>query len=153
MAGDGVVGVGESVGESEGVGEGVGMKSVEDLDVYNLGIDTAVDVYKIMDTFPKSEMFGLVSQMKRAVVSITSNLAEGASRNTSNEYRHFVGISKGSAAELRCQMKISHKLGFIDNETYIRLTDQLNKICRMLTGLINSLGHTPTPAPTQRDKL
>lgn len=120
------------------------MKSVEELDVYNIGMDIAVDIYKLTENFPKSEVFGLTSQMRRAAVSITSNLSEGASRNTSGEYRHFVGISRGSAAELRSQIKISYKLGFIDEYSYKNFTEKLNQTCRMLTGLINSLSPAPT---------
>ena len=127
------------------------MISVEELDVYKLGLEIAVDIYKITESFPKSEMFVLVSQMRRAAVSITSNLAEGASRNTSNEYRHFVGISKGSAAELRCQVDISCRLGFINDRTNNDLKEKLNRTCRMLTGLINSL--TPAHAPARQGDM
>jgi len=123
------------------------MKSVESLDVYNLGMDIAIDIYKMTEFFPKSEIFGLTSQMRRAAISITSNLSEGAARNTSGEYKHFVGISRGSAAELRSQVNISCKLGFIDSKIHKNITEKLNQTCRMLTGLINSLSHTP--APTQ----
>ena len=133
------------------IGEGVGvisMKSVEELDVYKLGMDIVVEIYKITRGFPKEELFGLSSQMRRAGVSITSNLAEGGSRNTTSEYKHFVGIAKGSAAELRSQVQISQKLGFISDEVFIGLTNKLNQIGRMLAGLIARLSITPTLAPT-----
>lgn len=115
------------------------MNSVRDLKVYKLAFKVTVDIYKITENFPKNETFGLVSQMRRAAVSINSNLAEGCARNSTSEYKYFVGIAKGSAAELRTQIEISQALNFIsENESY-KLVAEIEEICKMLTGLFNSL--------------
>ncbi len=76
------------------------MKSVKDLKVYQCGFNLAIDIYKVTTYFPQNELFGLVSQMRRAAVSICSNLAEGAARGTTKEYLRFVYVAKGSVAEL-----------------------------------------------------
>ncbi|MDR1206861.1 MAG: four helix bundle protein [Rickettsiales bacterium] len=115
------------------------MKSVEDLNVYKLGFKVALDVYKITEKFPKAEVFGLVSQMRRAAISINSNLSEGCARNSSGEYKHFAGISKGSAEELKFQVKISQALNYINYEEAAKLIEDINEICKMLTGLIKTL--------------
>lgn len=115
------------------------MKSVEDLNVFKLGFQVALDVYKITEGFPKTEIFGLSNQMRRAAISINSNIAEGSSRNSSKEYKHFVGISRGSAEELKFQVKISKELGFINASDSDKLVDSLSEICKMLTGLTKSL--------------
>ena len=115
------------------------MKSVEELDVYQLTFEFTTDVYKITETFPRSELFGLVSQMRRAVISINSNLTEGYSRGSTPDYRRFVGIAKGSAAELSYQIKISNKLGFIDNNVCNNMVNTANRINQMLSKLFKSL--------------
>lgn len=120
------------------------MKSVKDLKVYKNAFQLVLDIYKLTELFPKSEMFGLVNQIRRAAISINSNLAEGSKRNTTGEYKHFIGISRGSASELEFQLEVSNKLGFIDDEQYTRVSQSLDEICRMLSGLINSLGNCNT---------
>ncbi|MCL2369345.1 MAG: four helix bundle protein [Alphaproteobacteria bacterium] len=115
------------------------MQSVKDLNVYKLSFETILRIYKITETFPKTETFGLSQQMRRAAVSIISNLSEGSARNHTTEYKRFVGISRGSASELLSQIEISNALGFIkDSESKI-LIDNMNDILRMLSGLLNSL--------------
>lgn len=115
------------------------MKSVKELNVYKLAFETVVKIYKITESFPKTEIFGLVAQMRRAAISICSNLSEGCSRNSTGEYKYFSGIAKGSAAELACQIEISTALGFIDEPNSLILTKDVEEILKMLSGLINSL--------------
>jgi len=115
------------------------MKSVEQLDVYKIAFQLTLNIYKITESFPKSELFGLVSQMRRSAVSINSNLTEGSARASTKEYKHFVSISKGSTAELDYQIKIAHALGFIDKENFEKLKEDIERIGRMLTGLYKSL--------------
>jgi len=110
------------------------------LDVYKITFQLTVDIYKITEKFPKEELFGLTSQMRRAVISINSNLVEGASRGTSGEYKHFVGIARGSAAELKYQIKIASHLGFINENISNNLIEISDRICQMLTGLMNKIG-------------
>ena len=120
------------------------MKSVKELDVYKVVVDFTVEVYKITSTFPKEEIYGLVSQMRKAAVSINSNLVEGNMRGTKGEYRHFVGIARGSAAELSYQIEIAHKLKFINKSSYEYLMVTADRICKMLSGLLSSLSEQRT---------
>jgi len=115
------------------------MKSVKDLNVYKLAFETTLVIYRITENFPKTETFGLVSQMRRSAASICSNLAEGCSRNSTGEYKHFAGIAKGSASELSFQIEISIALKFINEIDGKVLMDSIEEILRMLSGLINSL--------------
>ena len=115
------------------------MKSVKELNVYNLAFQVSLDVYRQTERFPHSELFGLASQMRRAAVSICSNLVEGASRGTTKEYLHFVYVAKGSAAELECQVDLSTALGFIKETVTKKLKNNVSEILKMLSGLINKL--------------
>ena len=115
------------------------MKSVKELKVYNLAFQISLDIYRLTEHFPRHELFGLTSQMRRAAVSICSNLAEGASRGTTKEYLHFVYVAKGSAAELSCQIDLSTELGFIKETVSKKLKQIINEILKMLSGLVNTL--------------
>lgn len=97
----------------------------KDLIVWQQSMDIAVDIYSITRDFPKSEEFGLVSQMRRAVVSIPSNIAEGYGRGSRKELQHFLEISVGSASELETQVLISKRIGYMD-------TDMANDFCERL---------------------
>jgi four helix bundle protein len=94
-------------------------------------------VYSLTQSFPKEEIYGLVSQMKRAAVSIPSNIAEGAARSSSTDFVRFLYIAMGSLAELETQMLLSRELGFTENSEIDEGIDQIRK---MLIGLIKSLG-------------
>ena len=115
------------------------MKSVKELKVYKLAFDISLNVYKLTEHFPRIEQFGLVSQMRRAAVSICSNLSEGCSRGTTKEYLHFAYIAKGSAAELECQVDLSVALGFIKGPLAGKLKEDIDEVLKMLSGLINTL--------------
>ena len=90
-------------------------------------------IYDLTRSFPKEELFGLTQQMRRAAVSIPSNLAEGAARNGAKEYLHFIGIARGSLAELDTQIQIARLLGYCQNSEAI--TENLDRLGRLLTGL------------------
>ena len=111
---------------------------IQDLDVYKKAHQITLSVYAVTEKFPKSEIFGLVSQMRRAAVSIASNLAEGAARKTSGETIHFIGISRGSAAELRYQITLARDLKFIAQNTAEELLKQMDSILQMLSGLMRN---------------
>jgi len=115
------------------------MKSVKDLDVYKKAFQISLDIYKLTEHFPSTEQFGLSSQMRRAAVSICSNLAEGCSRGTTKEYLHFVYIAKGSASELSCQVDLSVALGFIKGSAATKQKSDLDEVLKMLSGLIKTL--------------
>ena len=119
---------------------GKDMKRIEDLDVYKYSYDFILIIHKVTESFPCDEKFGLVSQMRRAAVSICSNMSEGGARITNGEQKQFLGIARGSAAELRLQITLSKDLGFIDEKISGILIEKIDTIHKMLTGLINTVG-------------
>ncbi len=109
------------------------MKSVKthrDLDVWKMSMEFIVDLYRITEHFPVQEKFGLVSQIRRVGVSIPSNIAEGASRASSKEFRYFISVALGSATELETQLEIAFKLGLVISVE--REMECLSKIRKML---------------------
>jgi four helix bundle protein len=112
------------------------MKTHRDLDVWKEGIELATLVYRLAEQFPREEKYGLLNQLKRSAVSIPSNIAEGAARNSSKEFIQFLYIALGSAAELETQLIISKKVGFLP-ETDI--FEKLEGLKSKLLGLIRYL--------------
>ena len=113
------------------------MKGHHKLEVWKRSINMVTEIYKITEKFPKNELYGLSQQMRRCAVSIPSNIAEGAARNTSKEFVQFLSVSQGSAAELETQLIIAKNLGYIadiDNSL-----NELDEISKMLLGLIKVL--------------
>jgi len=115
------------------------MKTHKDLNVWQNGIGFVTKVYKITSTFPKEEMYGITSQIRRAAISIPSNIAEGAARKSTSEFRQFLYIALSSAAELNTQIIISNNLGFLESDIAEEFNSELDSISRMLQGLIKSL--------------
>jgi len=99
----------------------------KDLDVWKLGIELVIRIYDITSHFSPAEQFGLTSQMQRAAVSVPSNIAEGAARNSEKEYIHFLYISLGSLSELETQLIISEKLGFLNDESIFEEVEKLRR--------------------------
>jgi four helix bundle protein len=112
------------------------IKTHKDLDVWKESMNLAEEVYKLTESFPKEEIFGLTSQMRRAATSIPSNIAEGAARNSDKEFIQFLHVSLGSLAELETQLLLSRKLGFLKNE---QLDGRVERIRKMLLGLVKYL--------------
>jgi four helix bundle protein len=113
------------------------MKSYKELEVWKLSMDLSVYIYKITIEFPKYELYGLSSQLRRAVVSLPSNIAEGASRHSTKEFIQFLFIANGSLSEVETQLEIAHKLEYL-----MSLEDPTNRIKlirKMLINLIKSL--------------
>lgn len=117
------------------------MKTHKDLDVWILAIDFVTELYQLTAQFPKEEVYGLSSQMRRAAISIPSNIAEGAARNHKTEFRQFLYIALSSASELETQLIISEKLLYISKTQRENLNEKLNTISKMLQGLIKSTIH------------
>lgn len=115
------------------------IKNFRDLDVWKLGMEIVVEVYELTKSIPKEEAYGLVSQMRRAAVSIASNIAEGFTRHHNKEYRHFLYIALGSCAELETQIEVCRILAYIDQETRDKLIDQFDHEGRMINNLIKCL--------------
>ena len=114
-------------------------RSFRDLQVWKLGKEIVVDVYQVTAAYPKEEMYGLVAQMRRAAVSIPSNIAEGFNRYHNKEYRQFLFVALGSCAELETQVEVSFDLSFMDEATYDRLLEKLDHEAKMLRNLIKKL--------------
>ncbi len=106
------------------------------LDVYKKSIDLVMSIYSLTKKFPKSELYGITSQMKRAAVSISSNISEGASRISKKERIRFYEIARSSLVELDTQLEISIKLNFIDLNEEKELSKQMNSVFAMLSKLI-----------------
>ena len=113
------------------------------MDIWNVGKEIAVEVYKISTKFPKEELYGLVAQMRRAAVSIPSNVAEGFNRLHDKEYRQCLFMALGSCAELETQLEVSCELGFLKLEASEELLEKLNHESRMLRNLIKKLTLSP----------
>ncbi|HEX8635749.1 MAG TPA: four helix bundle protein [Pyrinomonadaceae bacterium] len=115
------------------------MRPHEKLEVWNKAIEFVTTVYKNTSTFPSDEKFGLTSQIRRAAVSIPANIAEGAARQSSKEFMHFLSIAQGSASELETELLIAQNLGYLKEDLYESLYTQLNTIARMIVGLSQHL--------------
>ncbi len=113
------------------------------LKVWKRSLNFVTKIYKITALFPADEKFGLISQMRRAAVSIPSNIAEGAARNSKKEFINFLHIAQGSTAELETQILISRNLDFVTPNQADPLLQELEEISRMIIGLQNSL-RTPS---------
>lgn len=116
------------------------IREYRDLDAWRLAMDIVVSIYRITRAFPAAEKFGLVTQLRRAAVSIPSNIAEGHSRLGAAEFRRFVSIARGSVAEVETQITLSVALGFVAADETTSLSLELNRLSRMLFGLYRSLG-------------
>jgi four helix bundle protein len=114
-------------------------KTYRNLDVWNVGMEAVELTYKATSNFPDTEKFGMVSQMRRAVVSIPANIAEGYGRSHRKEYIHHLAISQGSTCELETLLIASVKLGFISREKAEPLWQLCTRINGMLTKLIKAL--------------
>jgi len=110
-----------------------------ELDVWKKAMNFVVEIYRISGIFPKSEEFGLTSQMRRASVSIPSNLAEGAARKGNKEFMQFLNIAQGSISELDTQLELAYRLSYINKESHSNLINKLTEISKMLYGLTKRL--------------
>jgi four helix bundle protein len=109
------------------------------LNVWKESMELVRDVYVLTSTFPSEERFGLTSQMRRAAISIPSNVAEGAARRSKKEFRNFVGMAQGSLSELDTQFELAVSLGYLSRNDLDGLEERMLKIDKMLSGLIRSL--------------
>ena len=115
------------------------VKNHRDLRVWQAGMDLSVSVYKATDFYPKSEVFGLASQMRRAASSIPANIAEGFSRQHKTEFAQFLHIAKGSLSELETFVELSVRLGYLEAENAAALGEQADNVGKMLHGLITTV--------------
>ena len=117
----------------------MGIESYENLIVWQKSMDLVVFIYKLTEKFPKEEIYGLISQMRRASVSIPSNIAEGSRRSSRKDFRNFLLNAYGSGAELETQIKITRRLQFGKSEDYPKIENLLSEVMRMLNKFTNEL--------------
>lgn len=108
-----------------------------DLRVWQEAIDVVEAIYDLTKRFPKTEIYGLISQMRRSAVSVPSNIAEGASRLSDREFIQFLGVARGSLSELETQITIAERLGYVVDP--VGVTGKVDTVFALLNGLIGSL--------------
>ena|SRR3989344_1957659 len=114
-------------------------RGYKDLIVWQKAINLVVLVYKLTNSFPQAEVYGITAQLRRAAISIPSNIAEGSKRGTKKDFSHFLNITIGSGAELETQIEIVKKLKFDNQEDYKDVDYILSEIMKMLTTMITKL--------------
>jgi four helix bundle protein len=127
--------------------EATRVRSHKDLDVWQRAMDLTSEIYALTGRFPKEETYGLVMQTRRSAVSIPSNIAEGAARNSSKEFSQFLHVALGSAAELETQLLLAQRMGFLSETRPLDLLDQIRK---MLTALLRRLKEKPVTRHASR---
>jgi four helix bundle protein len=115
------------------------MNNYKELKIWQKSVDLAVKIYEITKDFPREELYGLTSQIRRSAVSISSNIAEGAGRNTKKDFNNFLGISNGSSCELATQLIIAQRINFIEQPALESLQQEIDEIQKMNWSLKRSL--------------
>ena len=129
-------------GDADASEERGGLRAVRhytDLEVWRVGMDVADAVYNVSAGFPKSETFGLASQVRRAAVSVPSNIAEGWGRGRSKEYVQFLRYARGSLYEVETQLRIALRRGYMTDDQLLPILRRTDEVSRMLVGLMKSL--------------
>jgi four helix bundle protein len=117
------------------------MHNYKELKIWNEGMLLAKMVYKVAGLFPGNEQYGLTSQIKRSVISIPSNIAEGAGRGSDKEFAHFLSIALGSAFELETQIILANAFNFLSQEQFEEISPQLIKVQKMINGFRISINN------------
>ena len=117
------------------------MHDFKKLRVWNFAMDLAVEIYRLTEKLPKEERFGLTQQVRRATVSIPSNIAEGAYRNSDKEFNHFLGVASGSSGEVYTQLELARRLGYLRQEDVEPILNSVDSTKKMLGKLQLSLGN------------
>lgn len=115
------------------------IQSYRDLVVWQRGVELSLDIYRCTGDFPADERFGLVSQLRRAAVSVPSNIAEGFGRGSRQDYLRFLKVARGSLFELETQLTIACRLEYLPQQAFERLDELSKEVGRVLSGLIKSL--------------
>ena len=119
------------------------MKRIKDLIIYQKAKELVIQVYKLLELFPDSERFALSNQLRRAVVSIPSNIAEGMGRVSNKDQAHFLNIAYGSLMEVYAQLDIAHDLGYLNNETFNQVESDIEEISKMLSAMASLRSISP----------
>ncbi len=128
------------------------MRNFRNYKIWTESISFTTQIYKIVNNFPSFERYGLSDQLRRASVSIPSNIAEGAARDSEKEFIHFLNISLGSAFEVETQLQIAYNLEYISNETFDMLLSQLHLIEKQINELISVIKRQQPTAKSQQPK-
>ena len=115
------------------------VQSYKDLEVWQRAMNLVTNVYGLTRSFPKEELYGLTSQIRRSAVSIPSNIAEGRAKRSTKDFMRFINIAYGSIAELETQLMLGQRLGYAADCNVIPLYDEIGHIGRMLNGLLSGL--------------
>jgi four helix bundle protein len=115
-------------------------QNVQELSIWQRAIDLTVCIYKLTRGFPKEELYGLVSQLRRAAVSVASNIAEGRGRLNQREFRQFLGVALGSIFEVKTQLVVARRLEMGNERDIDEAASLSEEVSKMLTSLINKLG-------------
>lgn len=115
------------------------MQDFHKIDIWKRSYALTTEIYQLTSTFPSEEKYGLASQIRRAASSIPINIAEGAGRCSRKEFAHFILIAMGSASELDCELLLAHDLGFISDENFYKIYNELVEIRKMMTAYRSSL--------------
>ena len=115
------------------------MGNYRELIVWQKAMKLAAAVYRRTENFPSREIYGLTAQMRRAAVSVPSNIAEGQGRRTDPEFQHFLGNARGSLVELETQVQLAHELGFLPGEIADELAALTAEVGRLINGLMDAL--------------
>jgi len=119
------------------------MRDFRKIEAWQLADDLAVAVYEATKSFPKEEMYGITSQIRRAVTSVAANIVEGASRESAKDYAHFLQIARGSLAETQYFLHLARRLGYLDQERAAELEQAARRVFGCLHGLIQAVRGTP----------
>ncbi|HEX9882631.1 MAG TPA: four helix bundle protein [Desulfobaccales bacterium] len=114
-------------------------RSYQDLDIWKLSIGFVKQIYQLTQKFPKTEIYGLTNQIRRAAISIPSNIAEGQGRNSAREFRQFLAIALGSIAEVETQLIIAREIAYLTQEELVTLLATLDRMRKMAKGLAKSI--------------
>jgi four helix bundle protein len=109
------------------------------LEAWRQSMDLIIEIYRTTENFPSQEIYGLTNQTRRAAVSISSNIAEGAARQTKKEFTNYLHMAQGSLSELDTQLELARRLGYLDEETWRNLDQRMERVDKMITGLIRHL--------------
>ncbi|MGA9669010.1 MAG: four helix bundle protein [Terracidiphilus sp.] len=115
------------------------VKSFRDLQVWQRSIQLSVSVYRLTKDFPREEIYGMTNQMRRASVSVASNIAEGHGRMSTGEYRQFLGMARGSNSELQTQLEIARALGFGNSKMIEEVEGLSFEVGKMISGVLNAI--------------
>ncbi len=112
---------------------------IENLQIWKLGVKLAKDVYLLTEKFPKREVYGLTDQIRRAAVSIPSNIAEGKGRSTAKDFVHFLNTARGSVYELKTQLYIAREIGYLTQEDFSTLQKKIEDLSHKIVSMIKFL--------------